>query len=83
MNARVREELEKRGLPVQLAEGLSFATPEEMEEGVQALEEHFRAAVQQGVEARLLTDAPKAAPLKPLSEMTDEDYYAAVFCREA
>jgi len=82
MNAKVREELEKRGLPIQLSHGLAFAAPEEMEEGIDALEARFRAAVQQGVEARLLIDAPKAAPIKPLSEMTDEDYYAAIYRRE-
>ena len=81
MLARAKAEMEKRGLPVQLAAGLSFETAEEMETAVNALEESFRAAVQQGVEERLLSDAPKAQPLQPLAEMTDEDYYAAVYSR--
>ena len=81
MLARAKAEMEKRGLPVQLAAGLSFETAEEMETAVHALEESFRAAVQQGVEERLLSDAPKAQPLQPLAEMTDEDYYAAVYSR--
>ncbi len=81
MLARAKAEMEKRGLPVQMAAGLSFETAEEMETAVNALEESFRAAVQQGVEERLLSDAPKAQPLQPLAEMTDEDYYAAVYSR--
>lgn len=78
--ARAREALEKRGLPAALAETLSFPGEDALENGVNALEEGFRAAVQRAVEERLLTDAPKASSLKPLSELSDEDYYAAV-CR--
>ena len=77
-SARVREALEKRGLPAALSACLNGQGTEEVEGGVAALEEAFRAAVQQAVDARLTTGAPKAAPFKPLSEMTDEEYYAAV-----
>ena len=81
MAAQIREALQKHGLPVQLASGLAFESMEEMDAAVCALEENFRTAVQQGVEERLLSDAPKAQPLQPLAEMTDEDYYAAVYSR--
>lgn len=80
MAALAREELEKRGLPTALAEALPFQEKEKLAQGMDALEEAFRAAVQQGVEERLLTGAPKKAALKPLSELSDEEYYAAV-CR--
>ena len=81
MQAQARAEMEKRGLPCELASGLAFENAEEMEAAAAALEESFRAAVQQGVEERLLSDAPKAQPMQPMSEMTDEDYYAAVYSR--
>ena len=81
MAAKTREELEKQGLPASLAEALFFAGDEEMQRGVSLLEEAFRAAVQKGVEERLLSDIPKMIPMKPLSELSDEDYYAAVMSR--
>ena len=79
LNAMARELLSQRGLPATLSDCLVFADEEAVRQGVDALEEAFRAAVQQGVEERLLSqDAPKSASVKPLSEMTDEEYYAAV-----
>ena len=81
MLAKAKAEMEKRGLPCELAAGLEFENAEEMAAAVSALEDCFREAVQKGVEERLLSDAPKAQPLQPLSEMTDEDYYAAVYSR--
>ena len=82
MAAQARDALQERGLPTALADCLCFADAEEMQNGVDALEKAFRAAVQQGVEDRLLSDAPKSAAMKPLSEMTDEEYYAAVAPRD-
>ena len=78
MTAKAREMLESRGLPGEIAPALSCETAESLHEAVDALERAFRAAVQQGVEERLIASAPKAAVLKPLSELTDEEYYAAV-----
>lgn len=79
LSAMTRELLSQRGLPAELADCLAFTDEEAVRQGVDALEEAFRAAVQQGVEERLLSqDAPKSASVKPLSEMTDEEYYAAV-----
>lgn len=78
MTAKTREELEKRGLPIALAEALPFPSEEKLTAGLDALEQAFRAAVQQGVEERLLTAAPKKTSVKPLSELSDEEYYAAV-----
>ena len=78
--AQTRQELQRRELPIALAETLPFADEAAMERGLNALEEAFRAAVQGGVEERLLSAAPKAAPVKAPSEMTDEEYYAAVCC---
>ena len=80
MTAKTREELDKRGLPAALADCLVFSDESAMLTGVSVLEEAFRAAVQSGVEERLLSGAPKAASLTPLSELSDEEYYAAV-CR--
>ena len=80
MVARAREALEERGLPSALADCLSFPDEAAVLTGVEALEESFRAAVQQAVEQRLLTSAPKSAAPVNLSELADEDYYAAV-CR--
>lgn len=81
MAASARAAMEKRGLPVHLAEGLVFEEEAAMEAAADALEESFRAAVQKAVEERLLSDAPKAAPALPLSDLCDEDYYAAVYSR--
>lgn len=78
--AKARQELQQRQLPISLAEALPFANETALESGLNALEEAFCAAVQQGVEERLLSAAPKAAPVKAPSEMTDEEYYAAVCC---
>ena len=79
LTAQAHELLQQRGLPAALADCLAFADEDALRRGVDALENAFRAAVQQGVEERLLTqDAPKSGAVKPLSEMTDEEYYAAV-----
>ncbi|NLD82576.1 MAG: DUF4355 domain-containing protein [Clostridiales bacterium] len=78
--AKARDLLRRRQLPEELADCLSFADEEAIEKAVDALEEAFRAAVQQGVEERLLTDAPKTGALVPLDQLSDEEYYAAV-CR--
>ena len=78
--ALARDELQRRALPASLAEQLPFTSQEALCSGLDALEDAFRAAVQQGVEERLLSAAPKAAPVKAPSEMTDEEYYAAVCC---
>ena len=80
MTAQAYEELKARELPTELAACLVFEDRDALTEGLNALEKAFRAAVQQGVEQRLLTDAPKTGEVKPLSEMSDEEYYAAV-CR--
>ena len=82
MAALAKEMLEERSLPAALAGALSFENEDALKEGVDALESAFRAAVQQGVEERLLSAAPKTAPLVPLSELSDEEYYAAVCRRE-
>ena len=61
-----------------LAEALRFADAESMEQGIALLEEAFRAAVQQGVEERLLLSAPKVIPVRPAGELSDAEYYAAL-----
>lgn len=76
--ALTREELEQRDLPISLAESLPFADEAAMKAGLEALETAFRAAVQKGVEERLLSPAPKAAAIKPLSDLSDEEYYAVI-----
>lgn len=78
LTAKARQALQQRELPIALADALPFADDAALQNGLDALEEAFRAAVQKAVEERLLSAAPKAAPVKPLSEMTDEEYYAAV-----
>ena len=78
LSARAHDLLKERGLPTALSGVLSFADEDALAAEVDALEQAFRAAVQSGVEARLLTAAPKAAPLKAPSDMTDEEYYAVV-----
>lgn len=78
--AKARQELQQRQLPISLAEALPFANETALESGLNALEEAFRAAVQQGVEARLLDGAPKKTVVKPAEEMSDAEYYAAM-CR--
>lgn len=79
-SAQARQALEDRGLPASLAECLFFPEEEDPEAAADAIEAAFRAAVQQAVEERLRTAAPKSASPLPLSELCDEDYYAAV-CR--
>ncbi len=80
MAARARSLLRERELPEELADCMSFSDEAAVEKAVDALEEAFRAAVQQGVEERLLTAAPKAGAVTPLDQLSDEEYYAAV-CR--
>lgn len=80
MAARAREALEDKGLPAALADCLSLSDDDALRTAVDALEEAFRAAVQQAVEKRLLADAPKSSAPVSLSDLSDEDYYAAV-CR--
>ena len=78
--AKARQALEARGLPASLADCLTVTDENGAEAAAEALEKAFRAAVQQAVEARLCAEAPRSASPVPLSEMCDEDYYAAV-CR--
>lgn len=79
MQALARAEMEKCGLPGDLSACLCFADAQAVKNGVQLLESAFRAAVQKGVEERLLGGTlPKAAPIPPLSELSDEEYYAAI-----
>ena len=78
MVALARERLAAHGLPPALAEALRFADAESMEQGIALLEEAFRAAVQQGVEERLLLSAPKVIPVRPAGELSDAEYYAAL-----
>ena len=79
MQALARSEMEKCGLPGELAACLYFTDEESVKTGVSLLEDAFRTAVQKGVEERLLGhSAPKAAPIPPLSELSDEEYYAAI-----
>ena len=78
MAALARERLAAHGLPPALAEALRFADAESMEQGIALLEEAFRAAVQQGVEERLLLSAPKVISVRPAGELSDAEYYAAL-----
>ena len=78
LTARAHDLLKDRGLPTALSTVLAFSDESALAAGIDALDKAFRTAVQSGVEARLLTAAPKAAPLKAPSDMTDEEYYAAV-----
>lgn len=80
MLSLARELLQEKELPAELADCLCCPDEAALRAAADALEEAFRAAVQRGVEERLLTDAPKTGAVKPLSDMTDEEYYAAV-CR--
>lgn len=80
LNARARQLLAERELPEELALCLNFRDEASLKAGIDALEEAFRTAVQQGVENRLTQDAPKTGALKPLDQLSDEEYYAAV-CR--
>lgn len=80
MLSLARIEMEKRGLPPALADHLNFVDEAAVEKGAAALEECFRAQVQLAVEARLLDGAPKTSAMRPLHELPDDEYYAAV-CR--
>ena len=80
LNARAHELLKDRGLPTALSTVLSFSNESALNAGIDALEKAFRAAVQSGVEERLLTAAPKAPTHVAPSDLSDEEYYAVV-CR--
>ena len=80
LNARAHDLLKAHGLPTELSNVLSFSDETALTAGISALEKAFRTAVQSGVEQRLLTAAPKAAPLMNPSDLSDEEYYAVV-CR--
>lgn len=78
--ALARQLLREKELPEDLADPLVFADEDAVRQGIGILEKAFRAAVQQGVEDRLQSTAPKSGEIKPLDQLTDEEYYAAV-CR--
>lgn len=78
MAVKTAEALRARGLPEALAEVLPFSGEEDMTRAVGDIERAFRQCVQAGVEERLQGDAPKTAPAKPLSDLTDKEYYAAI-----
>ncbi len=78
--ALARRLLREKELPEDLAEALFFADEDAVKQGIGILEKAFRAAVQQGVEDRLQSTAPKSGEIKPMDQLTDEEYYAAV-CR--
>ncbi len=80
LTARAHDLLKDRGLPTALSAVLAFSDENALSAGIDALDKAFRAAVQSGVEERLLTAAPKAASLMNPSDLTDEEYYAVV-CR--
>lgn len=77
--ALAEEALAAAGLPKALAQPMETWNREEIEKAVAALEQAFRAAVTEAVEARLQGDAPRAGVLRSLNEMDDPDYYAAVY----
>ena len=76
MNAFVREECQRRGLPDELASCLSFADTDAARRGLDALEAAFRAAVQAAVEERLTGQEPKSPSPADTDTMTDAEYYA-------
>lgn len=78
MTLKTQNALKARGLPEALAEAMDFSSEEGMAQAVDALEKAFRECVQKGVEERLKGDAPKSAPAKPLSDLSDGEYYAAI-----
>lgn len=78
LNTLCEEALSARGLPVCLSAALSFAREADVVPCVDALEQAFRQAVQQGVEDRLKGQTPKTGYAPDPRELPDEEYYAAV-----
>ncbi len=78
MTVKTAQALKARGLPESLAEALPLSDEGDMTRAVGDLETAFRKCVQAGVEERLKGDAPKSAPAKPLSDLSDNEYYAAI-----
>lgn len=59
MKADAREELERRGLPLRLADMLNFSDRETMEKGLDSLEQSFREAVAFGIKDAIRGEVPK------------------------
>lgn len=78
LRAEAARLLQSRSLPAGLVEIVNCASAEGMQASVNALEQAFRAAVQQGVEARLCGSAPAGVRGQVQeSDRSDEDYYRA------
>ena len=59
MKADAREELERRGLPLRLADMLNFSDRETMEKGLDSLEQSFREAVAFGIKDAIRGEVPR------------------------
>ena len=75
LRAMALEQLSERGLPKELAEALPYESEERCLAGLDALEQAFRRAVQEGVDERLRGRAPKMGAAKSVENMSDAEYY--------
>ena len=75
LRAMALEQLSQRGLPRELAEALPYESEERCLAGLDALEQAFRRAVQEGVDERLRGRAPSLGAAKSAESMSDAEYY--------
>lgn len=76
LRAMALEQLAERNLPRELADALPYDSEERCLKGLDALEQAFRRAVQEGVDERLRGKAPKLGGVHNDAEgMSDAEYY--------
>ena len=75
LRAEAVKMLSERGLPVELAEALNYASAEQVNQSMDAAEKAFKQAVQLGVEARMRSGAPAMARSGRFGDISDEEYY--------
>ena len=76
---RALQLLRERGLPEEMAPALSQLPDEDMVSAADAWDILFRAAVRRQVEERLRGDAPMTGVMQDVNNLSDEDYYAALY----
>lgn len=76
LRSSVEAALRERQLPAELAAALHYESAEQIQDGIEALDNAFRNAVQNGVEMRMRGNIPQIArKASPSGEVSDDEYY--------
>lgn len=79
LRAGILQQLHMRGLPEELQAAISFDSEEGAQQSLDAVEQAFRSAVQQGIEQRMRGETPGMARMPSRADVSDKDYYGAHF----